>query len=191
MDREDRLLAYLQDKMSPDDRTRFEAEMTSDQSLAAEVAAMRAVRAELASGDGVADMDAGWTRLSAALDEESTQPANLNRPVRLSLLQAAALVLASVLLWQVAIAPNLTGLGGPGYETVTEDRTGPVLQVIFNEDASMGEISELLRQFDGNLLDGPSTLGLYRIGFPDTAQRTAALDALTERPDLVDTVASE
>lgn len=191
MDREDRLLAYMQNRMSPDDKGRFETEMASDRSLAAEVSAMRAVRSELAEEDGLPDTDAGWARLSAALDAEGTQPANLNRPIRISLLQAAALVVASVLLWQVAIAPNLTGLGESGYETVTEERTGPVLQVIFTADASMGEISALLRMHGGTLLDGPSALGLYRIGFPDAAQRTAARDALTGRPDLVDTVANE
>ncbi|MCR9089334.1 MAG: hypothetical protein NXH97_21655 [Rhodobacteraceae bacterium] len=190
MDREDRLLAYLQNRLPAEEREEFEAEMAANRGLAAEVAALRAVRAELAAEDGLSRPDAGWARLSAALDAES-EPANLNRPVRLSLWQAAGLVVAAVMLWQIAIVPNLTDPGDAEYQTVTEDRTGPVLQVIFDADASMGEISALLRSHDGTILDGPSALGLYRIAFPDAARRTAASAALADRPDLVDTVTSE
>lgn len=191
MDREDRLLAYLQNRLPADDVQRFEAEIAADQGLAAEVAALRAVRAELADQDKAQDPDAGWTRLSAALDKESDQPANLNRPIKLSLLQAAGLVFASVLLWQFAVVPNLEDPVGPGYETVSEAPAGPVLQVIFQGDASIGEISALLRAHDGTVLDGPSALGLYRIEFPDPAQREAASTALADRPDLAVSVTTE
>lgn len=184
MDREDRLMAYIQNKLPTEDAQSFEAELAADETLAAEVAALRAVRAEFGEQDKAEDVQAGWARFEEALDEVAPQPANRNRPVKLSLLQVAAVVVASLLLWQFAVVPNLSETVGTGYETVSEEPAGPILQVIFQSDASIGAISELLGEYDGTILDGPSAMGLYRIEFPDMERRDAARAAFAERPGL-------
>ncbi|MEM1361256.1 MAG: hypothetical protein AAGF94_06005 [Pseudomonadota bacterium] len=185
MDREERLLVYMQNKLPVDERRQFEAEIADDDKLAAEVAALRSARSVLARQDASADLETDWSNFTKALDAEQPVPANTNRPVTLSLLQAAGLVLASVMLWQLAVVPNVDRLSqGGGYEPVSETASGPVLQVLFAGSAQIGDISEVLRTFDGTILDGPSALGIFRISFPDEAQRDAASTALIDRPDL-------
>ncbi|MCV6598651.1 MAG: hypothetical protein OIF40_16420 [Mangrovicoccus sp.] len=191
MDREERLLAYMQDKLPADARRQFEAEIAADDQLAAEVAALRSARAEFARQDAAADLEAGWASLTEALDAERPVAANTNRPVKLSLAQAAGLVLASVMLWQLAAVPVLDRIRTEGYAPVTEAASGPILQVMFAGSAEMGDISEVLRSFDGSILDGPSAMGVYRISFPSEAQRDAARAALSDRPDLAVSVTIE
>ncbi len=188
MDREERLIAYMQDRLSLPERDAFEAELQTDPALAAEVDVLRAVRTELAHEHEPGDAAAGWSRLSAAIDAGQPAVANENRPPRLSLWQAAAVVAAAVFLWEAAVAPSLGFLEQRGYETVSEGATSPVLQVIFKEAAPVGEIAAVLQELEGNFADGPSALGVYRLSFADSNRRDAARDMLAARKDLVEVV---
>ncbi len=190
MDREDRLLAYMQDKLDPADRAAFEAEIASDSALAAEVAALKAVRQEFGSKTVPGERAAGWQRLSAAIAAQQPLATNDNRPVRLSLWQAAAAAVVAVVMWQVAAVPLLQD-EPETYRTVTETVAGPGLQVVFAEDATAGEITAVLREVGGTVTDGPSALGIWRVSFEDAEDRDAAMAALSARTDIIETVFSE
>jgi hypothetical protein len=64
------------------------------------------------------------------------------------------------------------------------------LKVAFDDDASMGEITELLGLLGGTITNGPDA-GLYRVRFDSKAVASAALVQLEERTDLVDSAYSE
>jgi len=162
VDRDDEMLNYVQNRLTGDRRAAFEAEMQTDPQLASEVKVMQAVRVEL------------------------SPPANDNRaPIRQLFQMASAAVLA-VGVWHFGVAPSLNS-GGP-YETVSEEAGGPVLQVVFAGTASLGDVTALLEQFEGQIIAGPTALGVYRVEFADTALRDAALTELAERSDLVSDV---
>jgi len=181
MDDDDRLLDYMQNRLSADERAAFEAEMEAKPALRAEVAALRAAAQELgrqAVPEGAANT--GWDRLSAAIDAERLpEPANTNRP--LGLLKVASIVVATVLVWHFGVAPNLPGQG-PGYVTVSEESEGPVLRVAFVDGVAMTEVTALLQEIGAEITGGPSAIGLYTLSFADDAARDAAASALTDDP---------
>ncbi len=187
MDREERLLAYMQDKLDAADRAAFEVEITADPALAAEVAALKAVRQEFDAETVAGARAAGWERLSAAIASQRPVATNDNRPYRLSLWQAAAAAVVAVLMWQVAAVPLLQE-DPATYRTVTETVAGPGLQVIFAEDAPAGEIAAVLREVGGTVTDGPSALGIWRVSFSDAEGRDAAMAALSARTDIIESV---
>jgi anti-sigma-K factor RskA len=184
MDRDDAILDYLQGRLPPAERERFEASMAGDPALAAEVAVMRAARDGLADAPRHDRADAVWDRLSAAIDAPPVA-ANQNRPLWRQFARYAAVAALAVVSWQVAIAPLITD-APPVYRAASDGGDGFVLQVRFADGATMAEITALLSQFDGAIVGGPGALGLLRVSFADEAARARALEGLTAQSALVD-----
>lgn len=182
MDQNDTLLAYLQGRLSDEDRRAFEIDISKDADLAAEVAALRGAKIAMTPQD-VPDKSKGWDRLSAAIDQETFQPANQNRPIRLSVLQAAACVVLAVFLWQALAAPYLAP--GGYFSPASESTPAPVLQVVFADSAVISEISGLLRDLDASIISGPGALGIYQLEFSDDDGLEAAKSIFETRKDLV------
>ena len=191
MDRDDQILAFIQGRLSEDERAAFEATFRTDPDLFAEITALQAARAEFALSDQNLDASAGWARLETAIKSEHPQAANTNRPMRFSLLQTGGLIAASLVLWNVAVAPMISTDRGPGFETVSEAAQGPVLQVLFTASADIDAITALLQEVNGTLIGGPSAVGLYRVSFKDDAARDAAKTAFEARAAVVDMVTVE
>lgn len=184
MDRDDAILDYLQDQMTPQERASFEQAMAQDASLAAEVSLMQSVRAELASGPPHEQADEVWRKLSATLDAPA-QPANENRGPWRQLLQYAAACVLAVSLWQLAVVPRLGGADG-GFRAASDASEAFVLAVKFVDTATLAQITDALAPFGGTITDGPSALGILRVSFADAQQQSAAQEGLGNRPDLVE-----
>lgn len=182
MDQNDTSLAYLQGRLSDEDRIVFEADIARDADLAAEVAILRGVKIAMAPQD-VPDKSEGWRRISEAIDQETFQPANQNRPIRLSLLQTAASVFLAVFLWQALAVPYLTP--GSYFSPASESAPAPVLQLVFVEDAAISDISALLKTLEASIISGPGALGIYRIAFADEDSLRSAKNILETHKDLV------
>lgn len=184
MDRDDEILDYVQNRLAPPDRERFEKSMAEDAALAAEVSLMRSVRTELKAGPQHENADVVWDRLSAAIDP-APQPANDNRRPWLQVVQYAAVALLAVAAWQFAVVPRITQAPG-GFQAASGPSAGFVLQVKFVETATIGEITDLLRPLNGTITDGPSAIGLVRVTFAQETLQQEALDVLSTRSDLVE-----
>ncbi|MGF1553075.1 MAG: hypothetical protein ACFBWO_11340 [Paracoccaceae bacterium] len=186
MDTDARLLAYLQGRLDAEDAARLEAELAESPDLRAELAAMRAARDAMArERPEPAAGEAGWDRLSAAIEAERRLPANDNR--RFSLAQVAAIAAAAVIVVQIAtLALPIGDEAGfvPASET-TEATAGPALRVAFAEEAGVGAVTALLGEIGAEVTGGPSAIGLYTLSFADEAAREAAEARLAERPALV------
>ncbi|GIT89937.1 hypothetical protein JANAI62_05790 [Jannaschia pagri] len=187
MDRDETTLAYLQDRLSPEDRAAFEAEAARDPALGAELAVLRQARVALAPTENAERQRAGWARLSAALSagDDATGTANDNRWPSLSLVQAAGVVVAAVAIWQLAAVPLFTSDPGGRFVPASETAEGPALQVVFAAGATMAEVNALLSSVDAEVASGPGALGVYRLTFVDAMARDAALDVLATAPALV------
>ena len=182
MDQNDRVLAYLQGRLSDEDRLAFEGDISRNAELASEVAAMRGARAAMIPQD-VPDKSEGWEKISAAIDKETFQPANQNRPIRLSLLQTAASVVLAVFLWQSLATPYLTS--GSYFSPASEAISAPILQVVFTDNATISDISALLNDLNASIISGPGAIGIYQIAFPDDDSLKSAKAILETREDLV------
>ena len=186
MDHDDALLDYLQGKLAPGVRARFEEDMAADPALAVEVAVMRAARGNLADAPRHERADAVWAKLSATIDPPR-KAANPNRIILRQLVRYAAVAVLGVVSWQVAPAP-LVSDRAPVFRTATENGDDLALQVRFADGATMSDITALLSEIDGAITDGPSALGLMRLPFEDEESQRHALDALRGRAALVDFV---
>ena len=185
MERDDAILEYLQDRMSRDDRDRFDADMAQDASLAAEVEVMRSVRTALGSGPIHEDKDAVWARLSRSIDQVP-EPANVNRSPWGALSRYAAVAVVAVSAWQVAIVPRMVS-APETFRPVSELTADIALQVKFVDTATFTQIAELIYILNGTITDGPGALGILLLSFSDSDMRAQAIDAL-ERSDLVEFV---
>ncbi|WP_158964875.1 hypothetical protein [Chachezhania sediminis] len=184
MEDDDRLVAWLQNRLDPAARAAFEAEMAADPDLRAAATALRAAADELGNRPVPEGMkEAGWDRLSRAIDADRiAAPANLNRG--LTALKVAGIVVATIVFWQFGVAPRLPEPGA-GFAPASVSVAGPALRLAFTETAPAAEVTALLQSIGATVIDGPGALGLYTIGFADAAARDAAEAALSDRPDLV------
>lgn len=186
MDDDDRLLAYMQGRLGPDDAAALEAELASNDALQAELAMMQAARDSL-SEDTVSTQEevmAGWNRLAASIDaEDQRAPANDNLPR--TLMQAAAVAVVSILGWQFVAEPLLTPAAPDGFVVASASDLPHVLQVGFTANATMEEVAGLVRQAGGRVVDGPGATGLFVLQFDDDAARDAAQALFSQTPELV------
>ncbi|HKE32587.1 MAG TPA: zf-HC2 domain-containing protein [Candidatus Angelobacter sp.] len=86
------------------------------------------------------------------------------------------LALGSVTLYQYA-HPNIifkTSSGG------VDDKTSTRITVGFNEDATEQEIRQTISGIEGQIVEGPSALGLYTIQVPIPRERAAEIDKVLQ-----------
>ncbi|WP_424975361.1 hypothetical protein [Dinoroseobacter sp. S124A] len=186
MDREQDILDYLQNRMRPEAQSAFEAEMTRDAALAAEVDLLRKVQAELANGPEHHQAEAVWDRIAAQI--EMPTPANENRRPWAQALRYAAVAVLAIAVWQVTLGPRF--LQGEGnFRTASDAQVEAALQVRFAETATLAEIAEALTPLGGTITDGPTALGFVQLSFPDADAAAAARQALAARPELVELIA--
>lgn len=189
MDRDEEILDYLQERMTPAARDRFEADMAANAALAAEVEVLRSVRAALASGPAHENKDAVWARLSLSIDQTSG-PANFNRaPKWAGLMRYAAVAVVAVAAWQLAVVPQMPQ-GPDGFRPASVEAAQYVLQIRFDDEAAFADIVELLYTLDATIVDGPGALGLVQVSFANTTARTEAIGVL-KSSDLVEFVQTD
>lgn len=186
MDRDDKILAYLQDRLVTRERDQFERDMAADVRLRGEVNLMQSVRGELANAPALSDPDELWERISADIDQ-SGKAANDNRRPWLQVAQYAAVACVAIAAWQVIAVPRLGPDTGPeAYRAASETSDEFELQVKFLDTATMADVIAVLTDLDGTISDGPSALGIVRVSFTSEARRQDAVDALASRKDLVE-----
>lgn len=187
MNRDQDILDYFQDRLTPDRRAAFEAEMAQDASLAAEVELLRSVRAELAQAPKHENAAVVWDRLSAEFDA-TPLTANDNRPLWKEALKYAAVAVLCIATWQATVGPRF-GAELTGFRAASEDRIDFSLQVKFVPTANYADIAALLTPLGARITDGPTALGLLRLSFADAGSRQQAIGVLEASDDLVELVA--
>jgi len=78
-------------------------------------------------------------------------------------------VLALVLLWQRPEPAEFRTLASPSTSTVSRD----AVVVIFDSTASQEQISQLLRELDAHIVDGPNSRDAYTLDVPAESQAKA------------------
>ena len=182
------LLDYVQGKASDEAISAIEARLLIDEKFADELAYYNGLRQAVSPLKQTSDADElGWKRLSNAIEAERI-PHAANDNHRFWKYAAAALAIVAAL--QTAFI--LQSPGAPESSDFVmasaEDDTAFGLKVIFQPDATSEDLTMALRDLDGQIVAGPSALGLYTVGFLSEASRDAALEALASETDLVESV---
>lgn len=197
-DRErEELLAFLANGTIDDhDRAELERALAADEALRAE----RDFVARLRLGVKAASEapDPGELPLRRALKRIEREEARDRRPSRwwraAAIAAGVAVVIQSGVIVRQLYAPPAGGPALLGEERPAEGRA--VLQVVFAPEAREGEIRALLREVHGEIVDGPSAAGVYRVALDDVAPADAvaleqAIGRLAARRDVVRHVARE
>lgn len=171
------------------EKARVEKALETSATLRAEAAELDALRQRMrampmAEGPG----DLGLARLMRAIDAERphrAMPAANTGLRRLAASVAVAALLSSLLTYGVLRG---TGPDQPVYEQASGDAPTAALTITFRPDATEAAISALLREKGLVIVDGPSAIGLYRIGLPVDMSADDAARYLAEAASVVATV---
>lgn len=183
---EELLPFYLNGSLTGDEHSRVEAALEADDGLQQQLEFLRAVSGAVLSDDPVTATpgDLGLARLRRDIGQETGG----QRPGRPILRSVTALAAAFVLgVGVMAIWPSLDR---GQMEATYEQAGGPVakgaLIVAFRPDATAEQISDLLLSVDGVIVDGPSAIGLYRVGLPDGINAGTVAERLMTADDIVE-----
>jgi hypothetical protein len=148
---------------------------------------LRRMLARIDESEGEERSGAAWWRRGAALRAlvEATPG-----PLRVSLLAEAAIILLLVglVVWQeLRLRPALASAPPAVYRTLSDASPAPVptkgVRVMFSPQASEREIRDLLLGIRGQLVAGPSPLGVYTVEVPaDGDPMKAVLARLRSEP---------
>ncbi|MBJ7440111.1 MAG: hypothetical protein JHD35_13920 [Sphingopyxis sp.] len=136
----------------------------------------------------------GWARLERAMDAVDEGTKSDKRRIHWHFGQMAAAALLAVIAWQAAVIPNMTSQqeAEADYQTAGEAAAeGHSIRVAFHPEASEGAIRSALLDADATIIDGPSALGLYRLGFADKGHQRDGVAKLRARDEIVESITEE
>lgn len=173
------LVGYVRGRLPEAEAARIARLAAESPRLAAEIALARGLAADVdAEAERQGPGALGWARIARALDTAEAPVRRSRWPVW----RMAAAAAAAVAVWQAAVTPLLPG-PEPAYSPVSEGPgAGFEIAVAFAPAATETEMRALLRTVGGEMVGGPSAVGLWRIGFADAAARDAALARLKDDP---------
>lgn len=182
------LLDYVQGRASEETIAVLKTRLVTDEKLADELAYYQGLQQAVSAQkqDRVPD-EIGWKRLTNAIEAER-KPVAANDNGRFWKYAAAALAVVAALQTAVIVQTPATD-DDPVYVTASsDDKARFGLNVIFQPDSSTSDMTEVLRALDGDMVAGPSALGLYTVAFETEAARDAALNALSGQTELIENV---
>ena len=182
------LLDYVQGTASQEAVEAIEARLPVDPKIADEIAYYKGLKTAVSPLKQSAPADElGWKRLSNAIEaERNPVAANDNFPFW----KYAAAALAVVAALQTAfLVQSPRTPEEPVFVTASaENEAAFGLTVIFQPNTTANDLTEVLKAVDGEIIAGPSALGLYTVAFETEASRDSALEALAAQPDVIESV---
>ena len=186
------LLAYAQNRLNKDDRAKVDAEIATNVTLAEELAYYQGLaKAAAAQKSEASPNELGWARLTKAIDAEQNRvddaPAAANDNTGFWRKACAALGLIAVVQGAFLGAAYFSPSHEESvYETATASTVAFESKVIFAPNATEADITMLLREVDGEIVNGPSALGAYTVRFNSGDERTAGLERFSNAANIVE-----
>ncbi|MDJ0642033.1 MAG: hypothetical protein QNJ15_04380 [Erythrobacter sp.] len=197
---EETIQAYVLGTLDPETAASVARASQDDPALRAEIALWRASR-DIHTEDAAASAQGefGWARIERAIAQSdppalpvaANDDAPFWRRPRFAAWQVAASVAIAVLGWQGLVVPAITSSDEPAAYNLAGDADSSAftLRVSFQADVSEAELRALLGEADARIVDGPSAIGLYTLGFADADAKAAAAELLGERREIVAEIA--
>jgi len=192
--------AYLRGELSAADMAKVEAAAAVDPSIKADLNFQKRLRETLQAEkySEVSD-ELGWARLSRRLDglDEVEGPAVAELPAAANdvpakqprFWMAATAALALLAVGQFASMNHLRAgdSADDKYRLVTETMPGSQTRVAPGESAKLDDLGRYLSSVEGQIISGPSAIGLFELQFKTRADCEAALPMLR---DIMETVSN-
>ena len=185
--------AYLRGELSAADIERVEAAAANDPEIKADLEFQRGLRVTLQSENSTQmSDDLGWARLSRAMNEAeeaandnprlATNAANDVGTPRSKFWMGATAALALLALGQFGVMAKMqNGDQEQGkYTLVTETMGGTQAKIAPLPELRMEALNDILDAVDGQIVSGPSALGLYDIQFETKEACQAAIPEFQE-----------
>ena len=185
-----RLLDYVQGRLTAHEQGEIDVAIAGDEKLADELAYYRGLSNAAEPAPVPAGQEFGWARLAKSIDEDGVNSAkeshiaNDNHQVWRSVAMALGLI-AIVQAGFLFSGPSIPNSNEPIYVPVTETAQFDV-RVIFSPPATSADITALLNQIDGEIVAGPSAIGLYDIRFDSESSRDDGLAELRGAETIVE-----
>ncbi len=149
------------------ERVQVEQALAGSADLRAEAEELRALRQDMrsvpmAAGPG----DLGLARLMRAIDAETAAPKTNDSRYTLQRMAASVAVAAVLSSFATYGVMNSGENELAVYEQASGEDPATTLTVTFKPEATEAAISNLLREKGLVIVDGPSAIGLYRVGLP-------------------------
>ena len=170
--------AYLREELSTTDIEKLESAAAIDPEIKADLEFQRELRNTLKSGQSTQMTDdLGWARLSRAMDQAETAEteiplhasgaANDVSVPRSKFWMGATAALALLALGQFGIMAKMqiSDQDQSKYTLVTETMGGTQAKIAPLPNLRMKELNDILDAVEGQIVSGPSALGLYDIQF--------------------------
>ena len=194
--------SYVLGTLDPESASAVALAAETDPGLAAEIALWQASR-DIAGEDAAqaSPGEFGWARIEREISRSSqaSAPVAANDDVpfwkrpRFAGWQVAASVAVAVLGWQALVVPSITSAPGddPAAYSLAGDGSDAefTLRVAIQPDVSEADMRALLGEVGAQIVDGPSAIGLYTLGFADADAKVSAAAELTARDDVIAEVA--
>jgi len=185
--------AYLRGELTDSERQHVEKHAAENPEIAADIEFQKALKSALSpdQGDFTAD-ETGWARLSNAMDSDS----DLAVKTTPNYWRYAAAILAVCTIAQGGLLSTKAldkdrDVQAAQYVTVSEaPETAISAKFGFKSDALTADLTRSLQAVDGIVIDGPSSLGLYRVGFKSEKACLTAVEKLAKEPSIVETVSA-
>lgn len=181
---------YVRGQCSAEDAARLEEAARTHAALASDIEFTKKLAETVKdSPRPPAPTELGWARLSKAIDRDGRQTA----PERAWVYwRYAAMFLGAIAIGQTALlVVNQTNTTEPAYRTASASMDQHVLKVTFTQNAPEAEIRALFLSVNGDIVAGPSAMGVYAISFPDAKSKSDALAAFETSRTLIETVSEE
>ncbi len=184
---------YLRGELSADETAEFESYVDENPDAQADIEFQRNLMAARADNTGDQGLEFGWARLSRSIDETprvSPEPIapSKSSPRFGNMWKIAAAVLAC---FSIGQALYITNSGTQAYELASEKQaSGTSLQVGFESNLSLNEISRFLVEHESQIIAGPGNLGIYTLSFSDMEMCESAINALISKEQFVETYTS-
>lgn len=191
------LLDYARNRLPADKHAEVKKIAKTNPAWAEEIAFYQGLTSAVQEKQHTADPDElGWARLSMAIDDDLTQAdlpaANISSQAandNFSIWKIATCALALLAIVQGALLTrNVTTpiQDDDIYVTVTDQSHKYDSKIIFLPDAREDNIRKLLRSVEGDIISGPSALGVYVVRFSSEKHKTQGLQVLEKATNIVE-----
>ncbi len=170
---DDDLPAFVNGTLPASEREAIQTHLAGCEQCREEVHWLATLREQMQNDPLPAVNEMGMARLMKAVRQEEKQTATSTPGWWRGALAAAVLVVVAqfgviAVQWQ----PDTV------YRPLGETVQSPRIQVRFAETATEIQIREVLARIEGQIVEGPSALGLYLVSVPDDASLEAAAEIL-------------
>ncbi|HEX5635901.1 MAG TPA: hypothetical protein VFY78_02345 [Gammaproteobacteria bacterium] len=153
---------YVNNSLDTNRRQAIETQLSADTELKLEAEFLQHVRQQVKHPASASPGEFGWQRLKNQI-QETQKPGHPRRWQGLAIAASVLLMIQGGVLFKLLQTDDsYAPLSG-----VTHSQ--PTIQIRFNPDVREADMRKLLLDIHGQILDGPSANGLYRVTLGDTS----------------------